>query len=76
MIVPSALTTTAPFAGAVTVKVAAGDQLAAGDPVATIEAMKMGAAITTPIAGTVERLALSGTTPVEAGDLIAVVRPA
>ncbi|QUW19468.1 pyruvate carboxylase [Agrococcus sp. Marseille-Q4369] len=66
----------APFAGAVTVKVAAGDQLAAGDPVATIEAMKMEAAITTPIAGTVERLALSGTTPVEAGDLIAVVRPA
>ncbi|ERG63142.1 pyruvate carboxylase [Agrococcus pavilionensis RW1] len=66
----------APFAGAVTVKVAAGDQLAAGDPVATIEAMKMEAAITTPVAGTVERLALSGTTPVEAGDLIAVVRPA
>lgn len=66
----------APFAGAVTVKVAAGDELAAGDTVATIEAMKMEAAITTPIAGTVERLALSGTTPVEAGDLIAVVRPA
>ncbi|WP_026374147.1 pyruvate carboxylase [Agrococcus lahaulensis] len=66
----------APFAGAVTVKVAEGDELAAGDPVATIEAMKMEAAITTPVAGTVERLALSGTTPVEAGDLIAVVRPA
>ncbi|MGY3128593.1 pyruvate carboxylase [Agrococcus sp. UYP33] len=66
----------APFAGAVTVKVAQGDTVAAGDPIATIEAMKMEAAITTPIAGTVERMALSGTTPVEAGDLIAVVRPA
>ncbi|MFA4840602.1 MAG: pyruvate carboxylase [Agrococcus sp.] len=66
----------APFAGAVTVKVAEGDSVAAGDPVATIEAMKMEAAITTPVAGTVERMALTGTTPVEAGDLIAVVRPA
>lgn len=66
----------APFAGAVTVKVAEGDTVAAGDPVATIEAMKMEAAITTPVAGTVERMALTGTTPVEAGDLIAVVRPA
>ena len=66
----------APFAGAVTVKVAEGDVLAAGDPVATIEAMKMEAAITTPVAGTVQRLALSGTTPVEAGDLIVVVQPA
>ncbi|UOW00200.1 pyruvate carboxylase [Agrococcus sp. SCSIO52902] len=65
----------APFAGAVTVKVAEGDAVAAGDPVATIEAMKMEAAITTPIAGTVERLALTGTTPVEAGDLLVVVRP-
>ena len=66
----------APFAGAVTVKVAEGDTVAAGDPIATIEAMKMEAAITTPVAGTVERMALTGTTPVEAGDLIAVVRPA
>ena len=66
----------APFAGAVTIKVAEGDTLAAGDAVATIEAMKMEAAITTPVAGTVQRLALTGTTPVEAGDLIAVVQPA
>lgn len=66
----------APFAGAVTIKVAEGDTLAAGDAVATIEAMKMEAAITTPVAGIVQRLALTGTTPVEAGDLIAVVEPA
>lgn len=63
----------APFAGAVTVQVAEGDTVAAGDAVATIEAMKMEAAITTPVAGTVERLAISGTRPVEAGDLIVVV---
>ncbi|WP_306232743.1 pyruvate carboxylase [Agrococcus beijingensis] len=66
----------APFAGAVTVKVAVGDTVAAGDAVATIEAMKMEAGITSPVDGVVERLALTGTTPVEAGDLIVVVKPA
>ncbi len=66
----------APFAGAVTVKVAEGDTVAAGDAIATIEAMKMEAAITTPVAGTVERLALSGTMQVQAGDLLVVVKPA
>ena len=49
---------------------------AAGDAIATIEAMKMEAAITTPVAGTVERLALSGTMQVQAGDLLVVVKPA
>ena len=66
----------APFAGAVTVKVAEGDTVAEGDAIATIEAMKMEAAITTPVAGTVERLALSGTMQVQAGDLLVVVKPA
>jgi pyruvate carboxylase len=66
----------APFSGVVTVKVAVGDTVAAGAPVATIEAMKMEAAITTPIAGTVSRLAIPTTQQVEAGDLIAVVTPA
>ena len=33
----------------------------------------MEAAITAPIAGTVERLAISGTQPVDGGDLILVV---
>ncbi len=41
--------------------------------VATIEAMKMEAAITTPVAGTVERLALDGPRSVEGGDLIVVI---
>ena len=41
----------APFQGAVTTVVAEGDQVAAGDVVATIEAMKMEASITAPIVG-------------------------
>ena len=43
--------------------VAEGDTVDAGQTVATIEAMKMEAAITAPAAGTVERLAVSGTRP-------------
>jgi pyruvate carboxylase len=63
----------APFQGAVTVVVGEGDAVAAGDTVATIEAMKMEAAITAPHAGTVERLVVSGTRPVEGGDLLLVI---
>ncbi|RKR74326.1 pyruvate carboxylase [Frondihabitans australicus] len=63
----------APFSGVVTVKVAVGDRVAAGDAVATIEAMKMEAAITTPVAGTVGRLAIPSTQQVDAGDLLVVV---
>jgi pyruvate carboxylase len=60
----------APFAGAVTVTVAVGDEVEAGSTVATIEAMKMEAAITTPVAGTVKRVALANTAQVQGGDLI------
>ena len=63
----------APFSGTVTVKVAAGDAVEAGQPIATIEAMKMEAAITAPVSGTVERIVFSGTRALEAGDLIVVV---
>ncbi len=63
----------APFAGSVTVQVAEGDTVEAGDPVATIEAMKMEAAITTPVGGTVKRVVLEGVTPVNGGDLIVVI---
>ncbi|MCW1825196.1 pyruvate carboxylase, partial [Mycobacterium senegalense] len=48
----------APFAGVVTVGVAAGDTVEAGATIATIEAMKMEAAITAPKAGTVQRVAV------------------
>jgi len=65
----------APFSGVVTVKVAVGDRVEAGQPVASIEAMKMEAAITTAVAGIVERLAIPATQQVEAGDLLVVVKP-
>lgn len=60
----------APFQGVVTVTVAEGDEVAAGDTVATIEAMKMEASITAPVGGVVERLAIRGTNPVDGGDLV------
>jgi pyruvate carboxylase len=63
----------APFSGVVTVKVEDGATVAAGQPIASIEAMKMEAAITSPVAGVVERVAIRSTQQVEAGDLIAVV---
>jgi pyruvate carboxylase len=63
----------APFSGVVTLKVAEGDAVEAGQPIASIEAMKMEAAITTPVGGTVKRLAIRTTQQVEAGDLLIVV---
>ena len=63
----------APFAGVVTVSVEAGDQVDAGQTIATIEAMKMEAAITAPKAGKVSRTAVSATAQVEGGDLLVVV---
>ena len=63
----------APFAGVVTLAVAEGDTVAAGDTVATIEAMKMEASITAPKEGTVARLAISSVAQVEGGDLLVVL---
>lgn len=63
----------APFAGNVTPRVSVGDSVAAGQPVATIEAMKMEAAITASVSGTVARLAFDATRAVEAGDLVLIV---
>jgi pyruvate carboxylase len=63
----------APFAGVVTVNVAVDDAVEAGQTIATIEAMKMEAAITAPKAGTVSRVAVSTTAQVEGGDLLVVV---
>ena len=65
----------APFAGVVTMGVTVGNIVRAGQPVATIEAMKMEAAITAPNAGTVARVAVSKTGSVEGGDLVVVVTP-
>lgn len=63
----------APFAGVVTIAVSEGDQVSAGQTVATIEAMKMEAAITAPAAGTVSRVAVARTAQVEGGDLLLVL---
>ena len=63
----------APFAGAVTLRVVEGDRVDAGQVVATIEAMKMEASITTPTAGTVSRTAIGRVQQVEGGDLLVVV---
>ncbi|MFC5677036.1 biotin/lipoyl-containing protein [Aeromicrobium endophyticum] len=62
-----------PFAGFVHALVAEGDVVAAGQPVATIEAMKMEAAVTAPMAGTVARLAIAGPQNAEGGDLLLVL---
>jgi pyruvate carboxylase len=63
----------APYGGVVTPVVKAGDSVEAGATVATIEAMKMEASITTPVGGTVERIAIAGTQQVDGGDLVLVL---
>jgi pyruvate carboxylase len=63
----------APFAGVVTLTVAEGDKVSAGDPIATIEAMKMEAAITAPRSGLISRTAVAPVQQVEGGDLLTVV---
>jgi pyruvate carboxylase len=63
----------APFAGVVSLAVTEGDRVEAGAVVATIEAMKMEANITAPVAGTVSRVAIGSQQQVEGGDLLVVV---
>jgi len=63
----------APFAGVVTLTVGDGDQVRAGQTLASIEAMKMEASITAPKAGTVARTAISSVQQVESGDLVLVL---
>ncbi|HET7389027.1 MAG TPA: pyruvate carboxylase [Nocardioidaceae bacterium] len=63
----------APFDGVVTLAVTEGERIEAGAPVATIEAMKMEASITAPVAGIVKRVAFASTQQVEGGDLVLVL---
>ena len=63
----------APFAGVVSLGVEVGQQIDPGATIATIEAMKMEATITSPVGGTVERLAIGAQQQVEGGDLLIVV---
>jgi pyruvate carboxylase len=65
----------APFAGVVTLQVEVGSTVTAGQSIASIEAMKMEAAITTPVAGVVKRLAIPETQQVDAGDLLVEITP-
>jgi pyruvate carboxylase len=62
-----------PYDGTVTPVVAEGDTVSAGQTVATVEAMKMEASVTTPVAGVVRRLVITQTRAAEGGDLVCVV---
>jgi pyruvate carboxylase len=63
----------APFSGAVTPVVQEGQKVKAGQTVATVEAMKMEAAITTPVSGMVQRLAVGAVQQLQGGDLVMVI---
>ncbi|MPZ87018.1 MAG: pyruvate carboxylase [Nitriliruptorales bacterium] len=63
----------APLTGVVTLEVAEGDVVKAGEPVASIEAMKMESAVSAPVDGVVERLVVAKGTSVEPGDLLMVL---
>jgi pyruvate carboxylase len=63
----------APLTGVVTVSVAAGDAVEAGQAVAAIEAMKMESSVSAPIGGRVERVATASGKNVEPGDLLLVI---
>jgi acetyl-CoA/propionyl-CoA carboxylase, biotin carboxylase, biotin carboxyl carrier protein len=66
----------APMPGSIhAVHVAAGQAVDAGDPIATLEAMKMEHAVVAPIAGTVAELVARAGDQVARGDVLAVVEP-
>ncbi|MBI2777100.1 MAG: helix-turn-helix domain-containing protein [Chloroflexi bacterium] len=67
---------TAPMPGNVLrIHVRPGDAVAAGDPIATLEAMKMEHVVATPIAGRVAELRARATDQVVRGQLLAIVEP-
>ncbi|MEV6850273.1 urea carboxylase [Actinoplanes sp. NPDC051411] len=67
---------TAPFTATVWQLTAApGDQLAADDPVLSLEAMKMEAKVTTPVPGTLVELYVKAGEQVAPGQILAAVRP-
>lgn len=65
----------APFSGVVTITAEVGQSVSEGQVVATIEAMKMEAGISSAVSGVVSRWAIPRTQQVEAGDLIVEVDP-
>lgn len=62
-----------PFSGVVTTKVKPGDAIEEGQPVASIEAMKMEANINATVSGTVARIVFAAPTQTSAGDLLVVI---
>lgn len=71
-----AVEVTAPMPGTVlAVHAAAGADLEAGDPIATLEAMKMEHAVVAPLAGRLAELAVGAGDQVARGELVAVVEP-
>jgi pyruvate carboxylase len=66
----------APLTGVITWTIEAGGELVAGQPLATIEAMKMESTISAPHTGRVVRVAAGAGAAVEPGDLVAEVAPA
>jgi pyruvate carboxylase len=56
-------------------RVLPGTSVLAGEAIATIEAMKMEAAITAPFAGVVERVVFTDVQQVEGGDLLVIISP-
>jgi pyruvate carboxylase len=62
-----------PFAGVVSPLVAEGDRVESGQAVARIEAMKMEASITAPMAGVVKRLLIADTCQAAGGDVLLVL---
>lgn len=69
-------TITAPMQGTIVgVNVAVGDTVSAGDPVVTLEAMKMENAINADIDGTVTEVAIAEGDTVGAGDLLVTLVP-
>ena len=62
-----------PFAGVVSPLVAEGDHVESGQAVARIEAMKMEASITAPMAGVVTRLVITDASQAAGGDLLLVL---
>lgn len=64
---------TAPFVGAVRFLVEEGDVVETGEPLATVEAMKMEAVVTAPRAGRVRRLLVADFRTVQGGQALLVL---